>query len=276
AVDSGAPTGQTITLTGASAPYFASSSLTFSLGDGADAGSGLDTSTRTVTRETGTLSGDTCTSFSLDAGTFSSPDNAVSSGHCYRYTFTIADNVGNTSAPVTTTAKVDTTAPNVAVTAPTELTGAGNQYYDAPSQTQYFRPSGSGSFTLNANASDGESAVGGVAFPDVSGVSGWSGSTGGSDSTSPYSSPVDYAWAGGAAAPAARTVTATNGADTPASATITIAADSSAPTGQAIVLTGADAPYYKTASVSFSPTDGADSASGLDTSTRTVTRESAS
>ena len=58
--------------------------VSFSTGDGSDGGSGLDTSTRTVTRETGTLSGDSCSGFSPDGGTFSSPDTTVTGGHCYR------------------------------------------------------------------------------------------------------------------------------------------------------------------------------------------------
>src|SRR5205823_3943026 len=100
AADAAAPTGQSITLTGASAPYFSSTSVTFTLADGTDSGSGLDVSTRTVTRETGTLANGTCSSFTADGGTFTSPDTAVTSGHCYRYTFTVADNVGNVSAGV--------------------------------------------------------------------------------------------------------------------------------------------------------------------------------
>jgi hypothetical protein len=273
--DTTAPTGQAITLTGATAPYFNTASVTFSLGDGNDgSGAGIDTATRTVTRETGDLSAGSCSNFSADAGTFTSPDTAVSGGHCYRYTFTIADNVGNVSSAVTATAKVDTNAPSVSVTAPVEVTGAENQYYDAGSQTQFFRPGGSGSFTLNATSSDPDSGIDHLAFPDVSGVSGWSGSTGGSDSSSPYSSPVDYAWSSGAGAPGLRSVTATNGAAIDASAGITLAADASAPSGQSITLTGANAPYYASTSVTFTLGDGNDgSGAGVDTSTRTVTRE---
>src|SRR5205807_1227123 len=139
------------TLTGANAPYYKTNSVSWTLGDGNDgAGSGVDTSTRTVTRATAPLSNDSCGSFVVDAGTFTSPDATVTGGNCYRYTFTIKDNVGNVSTGVTATAKVDTVNPTVSVTAPTELTGPGNQYYDAPSKTQFFRPAGSGSFTLNA------------------------------------------------------------------------------------------------------------------------------
>ena len=105
---SSAPSGQSITLTGANAPYYGSASVSWTLGDGSDTGSGLDTTTRTVTRETGTLSGDSCTSYAADAGSFSSPDATVSTGHCYRYTFTIKDKVGNVSSGVQAVAKVDT------------------------------------------------------------------------------------------------------------------------------------------------------------------------
>jgi hypothetical protein len=277
AADSAAPTGQAITLTGATAPYYSGASVTFTLTDGNDgSGSGIDTPSRTVTRETGDLAAESCSNFSSDAGTYSSPDTAVSGGHCYRYTFTIRDNVGNVSSAVTATAKVDTDAPSVNVTAPAELTGAGNQHYDAGSLTHFFRPGGSGSFTLNATAADSQSGVTQVAFPDVAAVGGWSGSTGGADTTSPYSSPVDYDWSSGATAPGLRSLTATNGSGIDGTGTITLAADSNAPSGQTITLTGANAPYYGSASVTFSLGDGNDgSGSGLDTSSRTVTRESA-
>ena len=191
AADSAGPTGQSVTLTGPTAPYYGSASVSFTLADGNDgAGSGLDVSTRTVTRETGTLSGNSCTSFSPDAGTFTSPDTAVSAGHCYRYSFTIADKVGNISSAATATAKVDNGAPTVSVGTPTALTGAGNQYYDAGTKTLFFRSTGSGSFDLNATASDSDTAVDAVDFPTISSLSGWSGSTGGADTTSPYSSPT--------------------------------------------------------------------------------------
>src|SRR5439155_18030530 len=114
--DSTAPSGQTLTLTGANAPYYGSASVGFSLGDGNDgSGSGLDTSTRNVSRQTGDLVAGNCSNFSPDVGAFSSPDTAVSTGHCYRYSFTIADNVGNVSGTVSATAKVDTDAPNTTI-----------------------------------------------------------------------------------------------------------------------------------------------------------------
>ncbi|MFL5755338.1 MAG: Ig-like domain-containing protein, partial [Chloroflexota bacterium] len=274
--DSAAPTGHSIALTGANAPYYGSASVSFSLGNGNDgSGSGLDVASRTVTRETGTLSGDACTGFVADSGTFSSPDTAVSTGHCYRYSFTIGDKVANVSSAAVAVAKVDLTAPSASVTAPTALTGGGNQYYEAGTKTLFFRSTGAGSFSLHANASDADSAVDGVTFPDLSGLGGWSGSTGGTDTTNPYTSPTGYAWTSGAAEPGARTITAADKAANSASDTITIADDISAPTGQSITLTGSGAPYYGGNSVTFATGDGSDTTggAGLDAASATVTRE---
>ena len=215
--DTSAPTGQTISLQGTHAPYFPST-VAWTLGGGSDTGSGVDSTTALVTRETATLAGDSCTGWSNDSGSFSSPDATVAGGHCYRYTFTIADRVGNVSTGVTVTAKVDTTDPNVAVAAPTATAGTGAQSYDAPTKTLYFNPAASGSFTLAATATDAQSDVTSAAFPDLSGVSGWTGS-GGTDTSSPYASS-NYSWSSGATAPGSRNILGTNGAGATASVTI--------------------------------------------------------
>ena len=60
-----------------------------------------------------------------------------------------------------------------------EVTGAGAQHYVSATKFLYFRPSGSGSFTLTATASDPESGVANVSFPDLPAIPGWAGSTGG-------------------------------------------------------------------------------------------------
>src|SRR6185437_11085727 len=134
-------------------------------GNGSDADSGLDLSSAAVTRETGNLAGDSCTGFSSDAGTFTSPDNAVSGGHCYRYTFTIADNVGHVSAPVTATAKVDMDNPSVTLADPgTPIAGV---------------------VGLSANASDPSTGVQQVVFErSPAGASTWT--TIGTDTSAPY------------------------------------------------------------------------------------------
>ena len=140
------------------------------------------------------------------------------------------------------------------------------------SSTLWFRPAGTGSFTLNATTSDPQSGIDHVSFPDLSGVSGWSGA-GGNDSSSPYASPTSYSWSAGATAPGGRTIVATSGSGLTASDTITISADPTAPTGQTLDLTGG--PWYTTASVGFSFDDGTDAASGLDPASRTIERAAA-
>src|SRR5204862_7470010 len=103
--------------------------------------------------------------------------------------------------------------------------------------------------------------------------SGWTGSTGGNDTSSPYSSPANYTWTSGATAPGTVSITATNQADLTASDTITISTDSTAPTGESVALSGG--PYYTTASVPLTANWGSDAASWLDASSATVQRRSA-
>jgi hypothetical protein len=222
--------------------------VAFSVSDGTDgSGSGVDVSTRSVTRETGDLVAGACSNFSADAGSFSSPDIAVSTGHCYRYTFTIADRVGNVSTSVTATAKVDTDAPIVAATAPTELTGAGNQYYDAGSQTQFFRPAGSGSFTLHATASDGHPSR--RSPSPTSSLRQRLGFRSAALNTNPCSSQrlqLEHGRDRGA-----RSITATNAAGIDGNATITSRRAHRPTARPSLHPRGANAPYCNAASVTF-------------------------
>ncbi len=112
-----------------------------------------------------------------------------------------------------------------------------------------------------------------VSFPDVSGTTGWDGSTGGSDASSPYSSPADYTWTSGATDLGSTTITATNGAGLSAGDSLTIAGDSTAPTGQSVDL--AAGPWYTGLSVPLTVANGNDTGSGLDTSSRVVERAEA-
>ena len=201
-------------------------------------------------------------------------DTTVTSGNCYRYRYRVADNVGNVSNPsaASADAKIDTTAPIVSNNAPTPVTGGGAQYYDSGTETLYFRPSGSGSFQLNATASDGQSDVASVEFPDLSALNGFSGS-GGTDASSPYASTT-YSWTSGASGdPGGKTVTATNSAGGTATTTITITPDSTAPTGQTAALSGG--PYYSSTSVPLTLANGSDSGAGIDSSSGVVERDSA-
>ena len=157
--DSTAPTGASAALSGG--PWYTSASVPLTLSNGSDAGSGMNTSTQIVERDSATLSGGTCGTFSGSYSTVTlsgGADTTVVTGNCYRYRLKISDNVGNqATSAASADAKVDTSAPSISTLAPTEVSGAGNQYYDG-SGTMYFRPAGSGSFALNASASDSQSA----------------------------------------------------------------------------------------------------------------------
>jgi hypothetical protein len=180
---------------------------------------------------------------------------------------------GGSPDPQNATFTLTPDVPTVKVTPPTEVSGAGDQYFNAAAKTQWFRPNATGSFTLNATVTDQVSLSGAtVTFPDVSATAGWASSTGGDDTSSPFSSPVNYSWTSGAGAPGAKSVTATTvGGD--ATDAITISGDSTAPTGQAVTLAGG--PWFGT-NVSLTVAAGTDTGSGVDASRSVVERSAAS
>ena len=189
--------------------------------------SGLDASASLLVRTSAPLSGNVCGTFAgattVTGTTLQNAAEGIVTGNCYRYTLTGTDNVGN-SASLVTTVKVDTSTPATDVDTVTEGTNPGAQHFDSASETHYFRPGGSGDFTVRATATDAESAILDVEFPTLAAVAGWTG-TGGTDATSTYDSTT-YAWSAGATAPGARTITATNNASATSTDTITITADS--------------------------------------------------
>ena len=109
----------------------------------------------------------------------------------------------------------------------------------------------------------------------MSAITGWTGSTGGTDSSSSstFTSPVAYTWTAGATSPGAQTVTGTNGSGVTATDTITFTVDSTVPTAPTIALSGG--PWFATASVPLTATSGTDSASGIDAARAIVERASA-
>jgi hypothetical protein len=172
----------------------------------------------------------------------------------------------------TATFTVTPDVPTVKVTPPTEVSGAGDQFFNPATKTQWFRPTATGSFTLNATVTDQVSLSGAtVSFPDVSATAGWASSTGGDDTSSPFSSPTTYSWTAGAGAPGAKPVTATTVGGT-ATDPITISGDSTAPAGQAVTLAGG--PWFG-GSVSLTVAPGTDLGSGVDTSRSAVERAGA-
>ena len=179
---------------------------------------------------------------------------------------------GGSPDPQNATFTLTPDVPVVKVTPPTEVSGAGDQYFDPTTRTQWFRPTATGSFALNATVTSQVSLSGAtVTFPDVSATAGWASSTGGDDTSSPFSSPVAYSWTSGAGAPGAKAVTATTAGGT-ATDSITISGDSTPPTGQAVTLAGG--PWFGSA-VSLTVAAGTDAGSGVDASRSVVERAAA-
>src|SRR5207253_2169604 len=85
--------------------------------NGSDAGAGVDASSGVVERDSAPLSDGSCGAFGgswTQVPLVGDADTTVVSGNCYRYRYSISDNVGNQSAPSSASAdaKVDTSAPS--------------------------------------------------------------------------------------------------------------------------------------------------------------------
>ena len=122
-------------------------------------------------RDETTLANGSCDTFAGNWTTVTSPDSSVSSGHCYRYHYTVADNAGN-AVTYTTGAvlKVDGSAPTVALDA-----GAANLR---------------GTASLSATASDALSGVASVAFQrSPAGAATWT--TISTDTSAPFAASFD-------------------------------------------------------------------------------------
>ncbi|HEX9381703.1 MAG TPA: chitobiase/beta-hexosaminidase C-terminal domain-containing protein, partial [Gaiellaceae bacterium] len=170
--------------------------------------------------------------------------------------FRAYDNLGNEEAVGSQEILLDGTPPNVSLTL-AENPASGTQHVSGT--TLFYRPGAAGgTFRVTAAADDPQTGVTSVDFPAISNVTG-----GGSQTSSPYRE--DYTWSASTTDAASHDVVATNGAGATTNVPFTLAADSAVPTGESITLTGADVPYYGSASVSFSLGDGNDgSGSGLD------------
>ena len=277
--DTTAPSGGAFTANGVTATaagaltYFTSGTSVTWAGrtDYTDTGSGLKSST--LTYETATLSNDACgtygagTTLTGTAGTVT-----VTNGDCYLFTLTGIDNVGNVAA-ISVTVMVDKTAPSAPT--PTLSAATGNTYYPGSGTTVYINPQTgkSGGFTVTSSPTDSISGIKNVIFPALTGFT--SGSNGGTDTTSPYT--TTYAWSGAAGASGSQTITDTSNAGLTNTATFTVTPDTTAPSGGALTVNGTSAnsagtsSYSKTGSFTISAiTDYTDSGSGLASSTLTV------
>ena len=125
---------------------------------------------------TGTLSGNTCSSLRRTRHDHRHHRQTVASGNCYLLTLTGTDNVGNT-ATITTTVKVDTTAPS----APDRLQlrrADERATTPAAGSIVFFKGGAAGGFTATASgATDADSGIASYTYGAIAG-SGWSNAAG--------------------------------------------------------------------------------------------------
>ncbi|MCA1683739.1 MAG: hypothetical protein LC708_01225, partial [Actinobacteria bacterium] len=236
--DSNAPSGGALTVnafaasSGGSQSYDADGS--FTIGTRTDytetqsaSESGLASSVLTRASASYT-SADTCGSFGAPTTIPANPAQSGLTTGCHRYTLTGTDNVGN-AVSISTTVKVDTSAPSTPSLSFANVTGAA---YDGGSNRLFFRPAaaGGGSFDVTASSTDNDSGVASYSFPAGSSLgTNWSGSGTGATRT--------YSFTPTATTNGAQSVTASNNAGLASSAaTFTPTADSNAPSGGALTV----------------------------------------
>jgi hypothetical protein len=127
--DKTAPTGTSITYSGASRVVNSNTVSINSVSDGTDSPAGINTSTRELQRQSATYANNACGSYgswgsTSYGGTYSGPlTNTGASGNCYKYRWCVSDNAGNQTCSSETSAITVITFNTVAIT------GGNNQNY---------------------------------------------------------------------------------------------------------------------------------------------------
>jgi hypothetical protein len=250
--------------------YGVGSTISVSFGKGTDTISGLNAASGIIESATATFAAGACGTFGSFAIAATNPLSGVSlpvtSGTCYQYRYSIADNVGNrttyTSASIT---KVDTVAPVDSLS----LVGAVNA--SQTGNTIYYRGNVAGSFRLADAATDTASGPASATFPATA-TSGWTHEveTVSTPSGGPYvSSP--FSWIAGAANPPLKSVFSTDLAGkSSTNASILFTSDIVAPSGGSISYPNG---VVKSTSVAITTSTGSDGASGIDAATTTIKRD---
>jgi hypothetical protein len=265
--DSTAPTGGFLTYTNG---ISIGSTVSVSFTKGTDTISGIDSASGILEGATATYAANACGSFGAFAIVATNPASGVSlpvtTGTCYQYRYSIADNVGNrttyTSAGVT---KVDSVAPIDSLS----LEGAVNA--SQTGNTVYYRGTVAGSFKVVDAPTDAASGPVSSTFPAIA-TTGWthevetiSAPTGGPYVSSPFS------WTAGAANPTVKTVFSTDLAGkSSTAASLNFASDIVAPSGGSITYTNG---ILNSTSVPITTVNGSDGASGINTATTTIKRD---
>jgi ice-binding like protein len=265
--DSTAPTGGSLAYTNG---YSVGSTVSISFTKGTDTISGLDTASGIIEGATATFAAGTCGTFGSFSIVATNPASGVSlpisSGTCYQYRYSIADNVGNrttyTSASIT---KADSVPPVDSLS----LQGAVNAIQSG--NTIYYRGNVAGSFKIADAPTDTASGPASSTFPAIA-TTGWthevetiSTPTGGPYVSSPFS------WTAAAANPTVKPVFSTDLAGkSSTNASILFASDIVAPSGGSIVYPNG---VLNSTSVPITTVNGSDGASGINTATTTIKRD---
>jgi hypothetical protein len=240
---------------------------------GTDTLSGLDSASGILEGATATFAAGACGTFGIFAIAANNPASGVSlpitTGTCYQYRYSIADNVGNrttyTSPSVT---KVDSVAPVDSLS----LEGAVNA--SQTGNTIYYRGSVAGSFKVIDAPTDAASGPASSTFPAIA-TTGWTHEveTIGTPTGGPYvSSP--FSWTAGAANPTVKTVFSTDLAGkSSTAASLNFASDIVVPSGGSIAYANG---ILNSNSVPITTVNGSDGASGINTATTTIKRDVAS
>ncbi|MDX6544061.1 MAG: hypothetical protein QOK32_1664, partial [Gaiellaceae bacterium] len=149
---------------------------------------------------------------------------------------------------------------------------SGGSWLNTATKTAYYKGNVLGSFTLSDALSDGGSGPYSVTYPAI-GTAGWTHNGPDVSTTSPSFTSTAYSWTASPTNPAAQSIAGDDNALNAAAAySLNFVSDTGPPanpTGLALV----GGPYYTTASVGLTPTDGLDGGSGVDTATRAYERD---
>ncbi|MCW2962713.1 MAG: laminin sub domain 2 [Thermoleophilia bacterium] len=285
--DSAPPIGGAVGVTGlagADGRYATSQDLAVELTPGVDALSGLAGVGAQLLRATAPLEAGSCTTYGSyaqvgpDDPASSLVDTVPSDQACYRFRYRVQDHVGNWATYESPDIKVGVVAPSTlqpSGVAITPVSGVRSQHVSG--MTIYINPSASGSFRVEADASDPASGVQHLAFPAMLGLKG-----GGAVSSAfaPSRYQATYAWVAlsPAVSPGVQALTATNRAGrlmTNASA-FTVRVDGAGPTGGAVTTPElVDGIHSATTTVQLTLAPGHDGGAGVAASEARLWRASA-
>jgi Bacterial Ig domain len=254
-VDNTPPTGVSVAYADG---YDPNGSIAVTVANGQDSGSGLVLASARLERRVATLAAGACSAFE-DWTVVQSP-NAVASGTCAQYRYSIADALGNRSEATSgNVARVDLTPPAVGAI---DLVESEPDEH-APGTTLFYNPAtgNGGSFTVSATSSDPESGIGSVVFPDVFGADG------ATDSAGPYSHA--YQWTNADEATGQKAVILRNNAGLERNATFTVTPDTAGPADGSVSYQKG---YNTTGNITVTIGPGTDGGSGINAASASLER----